>query len=144
MSTSLNILVDNEKDQSSKVSIKDDDRFPMLVDRSLGLLPLESLHRQWLIKICCGSTFDSFILAIIIINSISMACKDYRTINENYEPDVEQSIRNFLLDKAEVVFTIIFVIECLMKILAFGFIFGKKAYLRRAWSVFDVVIILSR
>lgn len=40
--------------------------------------------------------------------------------------------------------TIIFTIEALIKIIAFGLIFnGKKSYLMSAWNVMDFIIVLS-
>ena len=39
--------------------------------------------------------------------------------------------------------TLIFVIEGILKIIAFGFIFnGKESYIRNAWNIIDFVIIL--
>ena len=124
----------------------DDDNFQNeYVEKSLGCFGIDSHLRQWLINICTpGSNFDNFILAMIVLNAVSMACIDYRHVDENYEPIAEKSLRNMIIEKAEIVFLVIFILECFIKIMAFGLIQGKKAYLRSAWNTFDFLIVLCR
>ncbi len=115
------------------------------VEKSLGLVPINSPVRQWLMRICTsGSKFDSFILIMILLNTVMMACVDYRFVDEKFEPSIQQSFRNYLLEKAEIVFMLIFMVECLMKVVAFGFVRGNRAYLKSAWNTFDFVIVLCR
>ena len=35
-----------------------------------------------------------------------------------------------------------FFIECVMKILAWGFFIGKKAYLKEAWNWLDFIVVI--
>ena len=130
---------------SSSVQQIDDKLQHDYVQLSLGCFGIDSRLRQWLIQICApGSKFDTFILVMIILNAISMACIDYRYVDENYEPISEKSLRNLIVENAENVFLVIFILECCFKIMAFGLIQGKKAYLRSVWNAFDFIIVLCR
>lgn len=47
------------------------------------------------------------------------------------------------LSKIDLGTTIIFIAECLMKIVTFGFLFnGKNSYLRKPWNVLDFIIVI--
>lgn len=113
--------------------------------RALAMFPLELPLRQWLIKNCApGTFFDTFILIMILLNSILMACRDYRFVDSNYEPVSENSLRNFIVEKAEIMFTVIFILEFLMKVIAFGFVEGERAYLKSPWNILDFLIVMCR
>lgn len=112
--------------------------------KSLGVIPIDSSARTFCIKLVTGPHFDSFILFMIVLNAIAMASVDYRFIDENYEPVSEGSWRNQAIEIAEFIFTIIFVGECAIKIIALGFFVGKNAYLRSAWNLFDFFIVIFR
>ena len=85
--------------------------------------------------------FDSFILVAIILNSLLIACYDYTNVNNDYQPSVS-STRNYIIDKCEIIFTAVFVLECILKIISQGFFKGKHAYLRSGWNVMDFVLVL--
>ncbi len=112
--------------------------------KSLGFITFDSPVRKYFLRLVNGSQFDAFILMMIILNSISMASADYRHVNEKYEPVSQHSWRNRTIEIAEVIFMVIFVCECIMKIIAMGFIKGKHAYLRSAWNVFDFFVVIFR
>lgn len=83
--------------------------------------------------------FDRFIMIVIIANSIMLCAIDYgeRIYGENY-----WSERNYQLDKIDLAFTIIFILECASKIIALGFIFHKNSYLRDVWNWLDFFVVL--
>jgi hypothetical protein len=87
-----------------------------------------------------SSPFDNFILLTIVLNSISIACVDYQHVDDNYQPSIDLSVRNNVIEKAEYIFTIIFSLECILKIAAYGLWRGKQAYLRDGWNVLDLFI----
>lgn len=114
-----------------------------LVDLSLGIFPLQSGFRQWIIRLVSpGSPFDNFILAMIVLNSMSMACVDYRHVDNNYVPSSEQSAWNSFVETAEVVFIVLFTFECIVKIIACGFFMEGNTYLRNHWNQFDFVVVM--
>lgn len=89
-----------------------------------------------------SSYFDTFILAAIFLNSIAIAFTDYRHVDENYQPSAEFSTRNNVIEKAEIIFTAIFAAECILKVVAYGLLKGKHAYLRDGWNVLDFVFVI--
>lgn len=79
--------------------------------------------------------FDYFILTLIIISSVLLALD-----NPLNDPD---GILTMFLFYSDIFFTLIFAIEALMKIVAFGFVAnGKNSYLRNAWNAIDFGIVL--
>lgn len=81
---------------------------------------------------------------MIVLNSVTMALVDYRHVDKNYEPLTAGSWRNQTIEIAEVIFLVVFVMESLSKMIAFGFINGKNAYLKDTWNCFDFVIVVLR
>jgi Ion transport protein len=51
------------------------------------------------------------------------------------------SERNYQLDKVDLAFTVIFILECASKIIAKGFIFHKNSYLRDIWNWLDFFVV---
>lgn len=45
-------------------------------------------------------------------------------------------------EKVEYVFLVIFTIECVMKIIAYGFVAHSGAYLRNTWNLLDFTIVV--
>ena len=82
---------------------------------SLGMLTNRNPLRVACVWIETSSWFDHFILCLIILNSICLGLKDYKDAD---------SKRNQLLQKIDPFFTIIFVIECAIKVIGRGFFFG--------------------
>lgn len=50
----------------------------------------------------------------------------------------------FLLfqEKIEYIFLVIFTVECVMKIIAYGFVAHAGAYLRNGWNLLDFTIVV--
>ena len=116
-----------------------------LVKRSLGFIRIDSRIRKIAIHITSpGSPFNTFILVCILMNAVGMAFTDYRYIDENYNPRTDGSITNFLIEKAEILFFSIFIMEFLLKIVAFGFAMGKNTYLRDNWNKMDFIVLALR
>ncbi len=95
--------------------------------------------RKLCVAVIVNRWFDAFITFCILVNSCLLASKEY---NGNYDTKYV-SVWNDFLDTVDIVFTIIFLIECILKIMAMGFARHKKAYLRDAWNCIDFFIVLS-
>ena len=103
----------------------------------------ESSWRAKLISfVSPSSIFDNFILAAIVLNSITLACVDYEHVDSQYQPSTDSSPRNLIIEKAEYVFTFIFACECILKCAAYGLWRGKQAYFRDGWNVLDFCIVV--
>ena len=92
-----------------------------------------------------NSHFDSVILLVIVLNSISMACTDYTHVNEKYEPTSTDSNMNAFVENMEILFLVVFLVECILKIITYGFFIHQNSYLRRdGWNVLDFVVVVAR
>lgn len=80
--------------------------------------------------------FDRFILLAILLNSIVLALYDYSDRNST-------SSKNQTLDLIGNILTVIFLTEAILKILAMGFFFHPKSYLRNMWNVMDLTIVIT-
>lgn len=73
---------------------------------------------------------------MILLNSAVLVLYDYN--------DRDSSLMwNQNLDIVGTVFTVIFTAECVLKILAYGFVLHRKAYLRIGWNLIDFAVVLS-
>lgn len=50
---------------------------------------------------------------------------------------------NIALNYAGIVFTLIFLLEALIKIISMGFFLHKHAYIRDTWNVIDFIIVVT-
>lgn len=87
-------------------------------------------------NIITSKYFDIGIICFIILNSIFLGISDY----ENPDDD---SFRNNLVSFAEPFFIVIFAVECILKVIALGFILQKGTYLREAWNWLDFFVVLT-
>ena len=75
-------------------------------------------------------------MAAIILNSVCLALYDYS--------DRESTTSfNQMIDSISIVFTILFLAEAAIKIIAMGFVLHRLAYLRNPWNALDFIISIS-
>ena len=55
----------------------------------------------------------------------------------------EENFLNALQTYFEYMFTVIFTLEFLLKVVGMGLIFEKGTYLRNAWNIIDFIVVLS-
>lgn len=60
----------------------------------------------------------------------------------DYNDRENASKRNIVLDKCGLVFTIIFIVEAVLKISAMSFCWHRNAYLRDGWNILDFIVVL--
>ena len=75
-------------------------------------------------------------MLMILVNSIILAIFDYSDRDSNTK-------KNQILDLIGMALTIIFVSECVLKIMAFGLVLHKNSYLRVGWNLIDFVVVIS-
>lgn len=103
-------------------------------NRSLFLFKSSGFVRRFCHQIIRSSYFDHMILVIIFVGSILLAVD-----NPLNDPSSTQSIALGIMDN---VFTAIFLVEMLLKVIDLGFIFnGPQSYLRDPWNVLDLTIL---
>jgi hypothetical protein len=86
------------------------------------------------VKVCLRMAmnpyFDTFILFVIILNTICQALDKY--------PSLDDSVLDFL-SKANLVFTSIFTIEVLIKMIGLGL----RGFFKEKLNQFDLVIVIT-
>nr|QRX85587.1 voltage-dependent calcium channel non-L type alpha-1 [Heterodera elachista] len=80
--------------------------------------------------------FEFFILLTIILNCVVLAMEQHLPRNDK-KPLSEK------LEKTEPIFMVIFCIECILKIVAFGYILHKDSYLRSGWNIMDFIVVVT-
>nr|CAH8845802.1 unnamed protein product [Trichobilharzia regenti] len=104
-------------------------------ERTLFCLTLRNPLRKLCIKIGEWKPFEYLILLTIMANCCALgAITPY--------PDGDSNTLNHILEKIENVFIVIFTVECVLKIVAFGFVMHSGAYLRNAWNILDFTIVI--
>ncbi|XP_041829601.1 voltage-dependent T-type calcium channel subunit alpha-1G isoform X3 [Melanotaenia boesemani] len=101
---------------------------------SLYLFPPESRFRILCNKIITHKMFDHVVLVIIFLNCITIAMERPRI-----DPT---SAERIFLTLSNYIFTAIFVAEMTVKIVALGWFFGDKAYLRSSWNILDGMLVM--
>ncbi|XP_064890922.1 voltage-dependent T-type calcium channel subunit alpha-1G isoform X24 [Columba livia] len=85
-------------------------------------------------KIITHKMFDHIVLVIIFLNCITIAME---------RPKIEpHSAERIFLTLSNYIFTVIFLTEMTVKVVALGLCFGEKAYLKSSWNVLDGVLVL--
>ena len=99
------------------------------------MLDEENKFRQFNKKIVSYQAFDNFILFLIIISTALLIIDNPLEIDPNGEDKV-------VLDKLDIVMTILFTLELLIKVVVYGFAFnGDDSYMRNNWNVMDFIIV---
>ena len=98
----------------------------------------ENSFRRGFVWLATWKWFDIFITLAIVVNSFLLASTDYE---KRLKPDYESEWTP-IQAQIDVVFSIIFIIECVVKNIAMGFAGHKKAYLCDPWNCLDFFIVL--
>lgn len=110
-------------------------KIPEKAPRSLYLFTLDNYIRKFCINIVEWKPFEWLILITICLNCVALGA-------QTPFPAHDTNSTNQLLEKIEYFFLALFTVECILKIIAFGFFFHPEAYLRSAWNLLDFVIVV--
>ncbi|XP_076760429.1 ca[2+]-channel protein alpha[[1]] subunit D isoform X2 [Xylocopa sonorina] len=103
--------------------------------RALFCLPLKNPLRKMCIDVVEWKPFEWLILMTIFANCVALA------VYTPY-PFGDSNLTNQYLEKIEYIFLVIFTVECVMKIIAYGFVAHPGAYLRNGWNILDFSIVV--
>ncbi|XP_044016897.1 muscle calcium channel subunit alpha-1 isoform X3 [Aphidius gifuensis] len=103
--------------------------------RALFCLPLKNPVRKLCIDVVEWKPFEWLILMTIFANCVALA------VYTPY-PCGDSNQTNMILEKIEYIFLVIFTVECVMKIIAYGFVAHQGAYLRNGWNMLDFTIVV--
>ena len=105
---------------------------------SLWCLTDSNPLRIMFVWIMTWNWFDRFITLAIVINSFILGSTDYDIrLNPKY-----QSVWTPIQEKVDIVFSMIFIFECIVKVTSMGFCIHKKSYLRETWNCLDFFIVV--
>jgi hypothetical protein len=79
---------------------------------------------------------------MIALNSLLLGMSDYSNVDSKGDLVAAGSWRNTLIDETEIIFTIVFTIECVFKIIGMGFA-GKNGYLNDRWNWLDFIVVVT-
>ncbi|XP_061745536.1 voltage-dependent L-type calcium channel subunit alpha-1D-like [Nerophis ophidion] len=103
--------------------------------RALFCLSLVNPLRRTCISLVEWKPFDVFILLCIFANCVALAV--YMPL-----PADDSNYTNLHLETVEYAFLIIFTMEALIKIVAYGLLMHHNSYLRNGWNMLDFVIVI--
>ncbi|KAJ8301678.1 hypothetical protein KUTeg_020665 [Tegillarca granosa] len=103
--------------------------------RALFCLTLQNPIRKLCIRVVEWKPFEFLILLTIFANCIALA------VFVPY-PELDSNEVNLALEHVEYIFLVIFTLEAIMKIIAYGFVLHSGAYLRNGWNILDFVIVV--
>ena len=103
--------------------------------KSLFIFNVDNSLRRTTYNIVNHPYFDNCILALIILSTILAAI-------ENPLLDHKSKLLKFL-KITDIIIVVVFTLEMIMKILAFGLFFnGRDSYLKDTWNILDFTIVL--
>ncbi|CAH1153243.1 unnamed protein product [Phaedon cochleariae] len=103
--------------------------------RALFCLHLKNPLRKMCIDVVEWKPFEWLILLTIFANCVALAVF-------TPFPSSDSNTTNTYLETIEYIFLVIFTVECVMKILAYGFLMHMGAYLRNGWNLLDFTIVV--
>ena len=103
--------------------------------RSFYIFSMNSPIRIFLYKLVTHSKFEMVIMVIIIASSIKLVFDTYILTSASDSREVYVS---YVLD---IVFTVLFLLEFVIKLVSFGFVTDKGSYTRDPWNILDMSIV---
>ncbi|CAI2379843.1 unnamed protein product [Moneuplotes crassus] len=103
---------------------------------SVYLFGPDNKLRRMCIQISESWYFEMIVIIVIIVNSLLLGVFDY-------ENPHDKSIRNQIVIYSEPIFSILFLFECIMKVIAKGFVLDKETYLRDGWNALDFIVVCT-
>ncbi|KAM9393561.1 LOW QUALITY PROTEIN: voltage-dependent T-type calcium channel subunit alpha-1H-like [Pholidichthys leucotaenia] len=102
-------------------------------DWNLYLFSPENPFRMRCQSVISHKLFDHIVLVFIFLNCITIAME---------RPEIKaHSTERVFLSVSNYIFTVIFLAEMAIKVVALGFCFGKQSYLQSSWNILDGVLV---
>jgi voltage-dependent calcium channel L type alpha-1D len=108
--------------------------FPLYPSHTLYLFGPEHPIRQFCAHLISNKKFDQIVLILIVISSISLVLDN--------PLDNPHAIEAKILSWFDLILTLLFSFEMIIKIIALGFLFGESAYLHSPWNVLDFIVVI--
>ena len=103
--------------------------------KSLYLFGKKNIIRKFCSTIVSHKIFEAIIIILICVSTLTLAFE-----NPLQDPNSEKMQHIKMID---LVMTIIFTIEAVLKIISYGFFFNKShSYLKNWWNILDFMIVI--
>uniref|UniRef100_A0A3B5MJY2 Calcium channel, voltage-dependent, T type, alpha 1H subunit a n=1 Tax=Xiphophorus couchianus TaxID=32473 RepID=A0A3B5MJY2_9TELE len=131
------VTYDPNGNSDPKVDFTSDDDLDEDLRATVGIFIYDSLClfrvRVWCQAVITHKLFDHVVLVFIFLNCITIALE---------RPDIlPHSPERVFLSVSNYIFTVIFLAEMAIKVVALGFCFGNQTYLQSSWNVLDGVLV---
>ncbi|XP_057298022.1 voltage-dependent L-type calcium channel subunit alpha-1S-like isoform X2 [Hydractinia symbiolongicarpus] len=104
-------------------------------DRSLFIFAEDNIIRKSCKRIVENKVFEYFMLLTIAANCVVLMIATPL-------PNDDTSTLNKRLDQGDSAFVAVFVMEAVLKIIAYGFILHEDAYLKSGWNILDFIVVV--
>ena len=105
--------------------------------KSLGCISKHSKLRLRLARIVHAASFDNAILVLIMVSTSILAFESPKLAAKG----MSNTLVAVLL-YADCTFTVLFIVEMMMKIIVYGFISTPSAYLKDSWNILDFFVVM--
>ena len=122
------------KEHEQKIEAKRLAKAQVPEGKSFYIFSETNVMRRAMFELVRSDAFEGFILCSILLSCIILAM-------DNYYWDRAFTWQVFLFG-AELCFMVIFGFEMVFKTIAYGFVGGKRAYLRNGWNILDFGVVL--
>ncbi|XP_071960409.1 voltage-dependent L-type calcium channel subunit alpha-1D-like isoform X3 [Antedon mediterranea] len=107
-------------------------KHPMPTESSLFIFSKDNRFRKASYLIVNHNYFSNVVLVLIMVSSAMLAAED---------PVDKNSKRNQILQRFDYVFTGIFTIEIMLKVVAYGLVVHKGAFCRNSFNLLDLLVV---
>ncbi|KAG7220600.1 hypothetical protein INR49_017956 [Caranx melampygus] len=126
-----NMNSDSKEDSLPEDDMDDDSSLCYSIKKELR--NMKPRFRLWCQAVINHKMFDHVVLVFIFLNCITIALE---------RPDIQQhSTERVFLSVSNYIFTVIFLAEMAIKVVALGFCFGDQSYLQSSWNVLDGLLV---
>lgn len=106
-------------------------------ENSLYLFNRKGCFRRNIYYIQKHRYFDRFIMLLIALSSMKLALESYLTNEDETSTIVKTS------EYLDLAFNYLFILECILKVIALGFAMDDGSYLRDSWNGLDFFIVMT-
>jgi len=107
--------------------------------KAFFIFPPEMPLRRFVFKVVSSDSFDNFILVLITLSTILLAVEE--PYIEECRDTTCKSLFTFLF-VMDLILTVFFFAEMILKMFALGVVMHENAYLRSGWNILDFIIVI--
>jgi hypothetical protein len=101
-------------------------------ERSLFVFSQTNRVRVYCMGLITWKRFDQFIMVIILISTLRLMLDTF----------IDSSVSSTVFDILDIIFTMIFISEMVLKVISLGFIMDEGSYLHDNWNRIDFLIVI--